>query len=133
MRSIVRSPVARNVLLLGAIGAGSALWGQVGCSSPGATEPGSTEPGAASPAATDNTGSVGMQLTLPGGEQITSVGWTVTGPNGASTVVQTGSVNVAMSTSISFLVGGIPAGSNYTISLSGSSTDGTAVCAGTAT
>src|SRR5271155_1649177 len=130
MRSIVRSPVARNVLLLGAIGAGSALWGQVGCSSPGATEPGSTQPGAAIPAPTDNTGSVGMQLTLPGGEQITSVSWTVTGPNGAPTVVQSGNVPVGSSNTISFLVGGIPVGSNYTISLSGSSTDQAVSCTG---
>jgi phospholipase C len=133
MRSIVRSPVARNVLLLGAIGAGSALWGQVGCSSPGATEPGSTQPGAAIPAPTDNTGSVGMQLTLPGGEQITSVSWTVTGPNGAPTVVQSGNVPVGSSNTISFLVGGIPVGSNYTISLSGSSTDQAVSCVGSAT
>ncbi len=133
MRSIVRTPLARNALLLGAIGAGAAIWGQVGCSSPGASAPGGTLPNApASPSAND-TGSVGMQLTLQGGEQVNTVNWTITGPNGASTVVQTGSVNVAMSASISFLVGGIPAGSNYSIALSGTSMDGTTTCAGSTT
>jgi phospholipase C len=80
----------------------------------------------------DGTGSVGMTLTLPGGEQLSSVTWTVTGPNGASTVVQTGTVNVGNSNTISFLVGGIPSGSNYLISLSGTSTDGTVTCSGSA-
>jgi phospholipase C len=132
MRSILRSTTARNALLLGAMGAGAAFWGQVGCSSPGASEPGSTPPGTTANPPADNTGSVGMQLTLPGGEQVNSINWTVTGPSGASTVVQSGTVLVGSSSSISFLVGGIPAGSNYTISLSGSSTDMTATCAGTA-
>jgi phospholipase C len=81
-------------------------------------------------APTDNVGSVKMDLTLPGGEQVNSVSWVITGPNGASTVVQTGTVNVGSSTTISFQVGGIPVGSNYLITLTGTSTDGTVTCAG---
>ncbi len=126
MRSIVRS--TRNVLLLGAIGAGAAIWGQAGCSSPGADSK-TPEPGLANP---DNTGTVGMQLTLPGGEQINTVNWVITGPGGASTVVQTGSVPLNNSTMISFLVGGIPSGAGYLISVSGVSTDGSVTCAGSA-
>jgi phospholipase C len=61
------------------------------------------------------------------------VGWTITGPNGAATVVQTGTVSVGNSTTVSFLVGGIPPGSNYLITLSGTSTDGTVTCAGSST
>jgi phospholipase C len=132
MRSIPRSPTARNVLLLGAIGAGAIVCTPIGCSSPGATGTGAPEPVTGQPSV-DKVGSVGMQLTLPGGEQINSVNWTVTGPNGASTVVKTGTVSVGSSTAISFLIGGIPAGSNYSIFLTGTSTDGTATCAGTAT
>jgi hypothetical protein len=63
---------------------------------------------------------------------INSISWTITGPNGASTVVQTGTVNVQNSVSISFLTSGIPVGSNYTITLSGTSADGTVTCAGSA-
>ena len=134
MRSIVRSHVARNFLLLGALGAGAAIYGsQAGCSSPGSSGP-APEPNTSTTTPTvDNTGSVGMQLTLPGNEQINSVSWTVTGPNGAPTVVQSNTVNVANSTTISFLIGGIPAGSDYSIFLTGTSTDGTATCAGSAT
>jgi acid phosphatase len=73
-----------------------------------------------------------MQITLPGGSQVNSVNWTITGPNGASTVLQSGMVNVANSNTVSFLVGGIPAGATYLVSLSGTSTDGMVTCGGSA-
>jgi hypothetical protein len=76
---------------------------------------------------------VGARLTLPGGEVINTLTWTITGPNGASTVVQSGTVSVANSLTVSFLVGGIPAGTGYTISVSGTSADGTVTCGGSAT
>jgi hypothetical protein len=117
------------VLLLSAVGASSLAAIEVGCSS--TNRSGSPEPSA--PATAENTGSLGMQLTLPGGQQVNSVSWTITGPNGASTVVQSGTVNLQNSQSISFLVGGIPAGNNYTIVLTGTSTDGTANCIGSVT
>jgi hypothetical protein len=75
-----------------------------------------------------------MQLTLPGGETVNSVNWTVTIPSGdgGTTVVQTGMVNVQNSTTVSFLVGGIPPGNGYTITLNGMSSDGLATCVGSA-
>jgi hypothetical protein len=82
--------------------------------------------------ASDGVGAIGMNLTLPGGQVLNTVSWIITGPNGASTVVQQGSVNVQNSQSISFTVGGIPAGSNYSVSVSGTTTDGTVTCAGAA-
>jgi acid phosphatase len=100
----------------------------VGCSSSGATAPETTLSQQGNP----KDGKVGMTLTLPGGEQINTVNWTITGPNGATTVVQTGSVDVANSTTISFLVAGIPAASNYSISLTGTSVDGSVTCSGSA-
>jgi hypothetical protein len=114
---------------LGAVGAASLAAIEVGCSS--TNGPGS--PGSSEPAPAENTGTLGMQLTLPGGQQVNSVAWTITGPNDASTVVQSGTVNLQNSQSISFLVGGIPAGNNYTIVLTGTSTDGTATCVGSVT
>ncbi len=137
MRSIGRKSIVRSVILLGAVGAATVGGVQVGCSSPGASEPdaGSTpnlsgiEPSSAS---NGGTGTVGLRLTLPGGEQVNSVNWTITGPNGAATVVQTGTVNLQNSQTISFLVGGIPAGNGYSISLSGQSVDGSVTCAGSA-
>jgi hypothetical protein len=109
-------------LLLGAMGATVASL-QMGCSQ---------APGGSGTAQGENVGTVGMRLTLPGGEQIQSIGWTITGPNGASTVIQTGTANVQSSDAISFLVGNIPAGTNFTISLSGTSSDGNVTCTGSA-
>lgn len=138
MRSIARKYLVSGkcliggALVLGAAGAATA----VGCSSSGTPSPvvvtpASTAAARGAPEA-DPTGSVGMQLTLPGGEQVNSVNWVITGPNGASTVVQTGTVNLQNSMTIGFLVGGIPADATYLISLSGTSTDGQATCVGSA-
>ena len=59
--------------------------------------------------------------------------WAITGPNGASTPVQNSVVNVQNSQSISFIVGGIAAGSGYNVTLSSTSPDGTTNCTGSAT
>jgi hypothetical protein len=73
-----------------------------------------------------------MNLTLAGGQNVSSVSWVVTGPNGASTVVQQGTVPVPNSRTISFQVTGLPAGSGYQINLTATSTDGSVTCAGSA-
>ncbi len=135
MRSATRNTFLRYAALLSFVGAGATLAvQQVGCSS-GGTSPAEGAPQstlAQSPGDTnrDEVGSLGMALTLPGGETINSVNWVITGPNGASTVVTQGVVNLQNSLSVSFSVANIPAGSNYTIALSGTSTDGTVTCAG---
>jgi phospholipase C len=123
MKTAFRKSVVHSALLAGAFGAACAALGQVGCSSGASPEP-------LAGSAAD--GSVGVKLTLPGGEQLTSVSWTVTGPNGASTVVQSGTVNVATSLTLSFQVGGIAAGSGYAIALTGVTTDSQVTCAGSA-
>ena len=131
MRLRSRKTVLHRALLIGASGALTITGAQIGCSSPGAG-PSESALGSPSSGSADATGTVGMQLTLPGGEQISTIHWTLTGPNGASTVVQTGSVDVANSLTISFLIGGVPAGSSYSIVLTGTSTDGTVTCTGSA-
>ncbi len=127
MRSIVRKTVLRSAMLLGAVGAAGTAGGQVGCSSSGVSPESVGNPGTAPD---QGTGSIGMQLTLPGGEQLNTVSWTLKGPNGASTVVQSGSVNLTSSASINFLVGGIAAGGGYTVSLTGTTSDGLTTCTG---
>jgi hypothetical protein len=79
----------------------------------------------------DGTGSIGLQLTLPGGGVINTISYTVNGPNGAATIVTTGTVPVANSTSIFFQTpDNIPPGSGYTITLTGSDDAGD-TCLGT--
>jgi len=138
MRSFFTKSLVRSAILVSAIGACAVAAPQVGCSSSEPGMPGSlgqgTEPGA--PATAEGSGTVGMRLTLPGGSQLNTVSWTITGgPTGATTAmpVQSGTVNVANSLSVAFTVGGLPAGSNYVIALSGVSTSGSATCSGSAT
>jgi hypothetical protein len=121
MRAIVRTSPVSISRLLGTLGA-TVIVSQLGC----------LQSHGDSSSVAENSGSVGVKLTLSGGEQIQSVGWTITGPNGAATVVETGTNNVQNSDSVGFLVGGLPAGTNFSILLSGTSTDGTVTCAGSA-
>ena len=60
---------------------------------------------------------------------LTTVNYTITGPNSFS---KTGSINVASSNTVSAIIGGLPAGSGFTITLSGTGTDGTTNCLGSA-
>ena len=76
-------------------------------------------------------GTIGMELSLPGGETITNVSWTI---NQGSTVVLTGTYAVpTAATTISFFIPNVPAGSGYTITLSAASPDGSVTCVGTST
>jgi phospholipase C len=126
---ILRKTLLRNTLVVGAIGAATVAAAQVGCSqAPG----GSSAPAEPISPAHESTGSVAMKLTIPGGAQINTISWTITGPSGASTVVETGTVNVQNSIAINFVVGGIPVGTGYTISLTGVSTNGAVTCLGSA-
>jgi hypothetical protein len=109
--------------------------GVAGCSDPGGQSPAvSANPAnAAEPVNTSNTGAVGLQLTLPGGADIDTVSWTLAGPDGATTVVQSGTVNVSKSGGASFIVPQIAPATGYTIVLSAASEDGGVSCAGSAT
>ena len=79
-------------------------------------------------AETEPFGSIGLALQA-GGVTLSSVSFTIVG-NGFS---KSGSINVANSTLISTVVGGIPAGNGYSIALSASDASNSAVvCAGSA-
>jgi len=113
-----------NAFLLGLAVAAASVAGCSFSSSP------SSHPGTSS-TTEDGTGSIGLQLTLPGGGTISTISYTVNGPNGASTIVTTGTVPVANSTSIFFQTpDNIPPGSGYTITLTGADDAGD-TCLGT--
>ena len=67
---------------------------------------------------------------VQGGVTLTSVGYTISGPN---SFASTGTINVASSATISAVIGGLPAGTGYTITLSATGTDGTTTCGGSGT
>ncbi len=111
---------------------GLAIAAVPGCSADASNASGSTDPGdPSSPNAVQGTGSVGLQLMLPAGQSIEVIDWAITGPNNATTVVRSGAAN-SQSLGVSFQVGGIPVGNGYSIALSGTATDGSVTCTGSA-
>jgi hypothetical protein len=95
----------------------------------GSTQGGSSGTGGTQAPGEGALGKISTQLTLPGGETITSVNWTIS--QGATTVL-TGTYAVpAAATTINFFIPNVPAGSGYTITLSATSPDGAVSCVGT--
>ena len=109
--------------LLAVLSAG-AYAAATGCSgsSPAESSPTSAENG-------DQTGTIGLALQT-GGITINSFSYVIKGPGGYA---KTGTINVSQSTTIAALIGGIPAASGFTITLTGTATDGTTQCLGSAT
>src|SRR5580698_5721870 len=125
-QSILRT----SAIIVGCGVAAASALPQVGCSAGvpgGQSSVGSPASGTASQ---ESVGEVGFKLTLPGGETVNTVSYAITGPNGFT---ESNSVPVQNSTTISFLVGGIPVGNNYSVTISGTSTDGSVTCSGSAT
>ena len=75
-------------------------------------------------------GSIGVALDIAPGVSVNSFSYTLTGPASFS---KTGTVDVSHSATLTFTIGGLPAGTGYTITLSGTSTDTTVACSGAAT
>src|SRR5262249_23237362 len=66
-------------------------------------------------------GTVGVQLQIAPGVTVNTVSWTIS--NAATGFNRSGTVNVQFSNTISFQVGGIPAGDGYVITLTATSVD----------
>jgi|HubBroStandDraft_1064217.scaffolds.fasta_scaffold01725_3 hypothetical protein len=114
-----------------AVVAVSIALGGCGSGTEGSSEHGGTvtltRPGAVG----SDTGSIGFQLSLPSGQEIPVLSWAVSGPNGLSTVVQNGTLT-AQSAGVTFLIGNLPVASGYEIALSGTASDGSVICSGSA-
>jgi hypothetical protein len=76
------------------------------------------------------TGEVGLALQLPGGTTVLSASYSITGPKG---FIRTGTIDVSASTKLTVLIGGIPAGKGYQITLTATTTDVSTSCTGSAT
>jgi hypothetical protein len=77
----------------------------------------------------DSTGEIGLALQLPGGTTIQTASFSIAGPRGFS---RTGNIDVSASTKLTALIGGIPAGTGYQITLTATTTDGSTSCTGSA-
>ena len=77
----------------------------------------------------DSAGSIGLSLQLSSGATIDSASYTIVGPNGFT---KTGAIDVSTSSTLTATIGGLPAGTGYSITLSATSTDGNTSCVGSA-
>ncbi|HVT09193.1 MAG TPA: PKD domain-containing protein [Polyangia bacterium] len=78
----------------------------------------------------DGTGSATIAFQVAGGLTINTLTYSLTGPGGFS---KTGSIDVSRSTTISTVIGGLPAGNGYMLTLNGTTTDGVSTCLGSGT
>ena len=76
-------------------------------------------------AANEDAGAVELALMAAPGVTVSSFAYSITGPNNYS-----GSINVAGSSTVSATIGGIVAGTGYSITLTGTSVDGQTTCRG---
>jgi hypothetical protein len=88
------------------------------------------ESGSPSSANEESAGSVGLALQLASGTTINSASYTITGPNGFT---KTGSINLTAATKLSATIGGLPAGTGYSITVTATATDEATTCGGSAT
>jgi hypothetical protein len=72
----------------------------------------------------ENQGSIGLKLTLSGGEHISQVTYTLA--NAAHTIP--GTYNIGATTNLSFVIGSVPAGSGYGLSLTATTDDNSVTC-----
>src|SRR3954471_2269886 len=77
----------------------------------------------------DTTGTLSVGLQLAGGSSINSASYTITGPNGFT---RTGAIDVSASTKLTAVIGGLPAGTGYQISIAATTTNGATTCGGSA-
>jgi phospholipase C len=114
-----------TMAITGALGLGVAMAGGfVGCSNSG-----NGNGNGAGVTAQDDGGTIQLALTA-GGSTFNSFTYTINGP---ASFTKSGTINVASSTSLTATIGGIPAGSGFTITLMGTSVDGATSCMGSAT
>jgi hypothetical protein len=111
----------RNAVILGFATAAMSV---VACSSSHPT--GGTEGTSQTVAPGEGSGNVGFQFTIPGGEHITTLSYTLT--NGTHTY--SGSVPVGSSSVVSFVISAVAAGTGYTLTISGTTDDGLVSCSG---
>src|SRR5262245_13038378 len=82
---------------------------------------GEDKSGAPAPGSEASAGSVDLALQLPDGDIINSASYTITGPNGFA---KTGTINLSQSNTLTAVIGGLPVGTGYSITISATSTSG---------
>ncbi len=79
--------------------------------------------------ASGSVGSLGLQLRAASGATLSSFNYVITGPGGFS---RPGTVGIDGSSKLSTLIGGLPVGSGFVVSLTAVATDDSLSCTGSA-
>ena len=77
---------------------------------------------------TENAGEIGLNLSVAG-VSLNSANYVIIGP---AAYTKSGAINLANSTTLSAVIGGIPVGNGYSITISATASDGSTSCAGSA-
>src|ERR1700753_3630326 len=90
----------------------AAAWALAGCGSSDGTAPQTTNP--------ETAGEIGLSLNVGDGVVLDTQSYAIIGPNGFS---KSGTIDLSSATKYAATLGGIPAGSGFSITLSGASRD----------
>ena len=85
--------------------------------------------GTPAPESNESSGTADFALQLAGGQTVNSASYTIVGPNGFT---KAGTIDLSSATKLSATIGGLPAGSGYSINLTANTTDGSLTCGGSA-
>ena len=123
---MVRDTIRRSVRVVALVlGLGWVL-PMAGCTS---LEPFTAAQGDRRDVGLEHTGSIGLELDVASGITLHSVVYAISG-NG---FVKDGDIDVSQSSALTAVIGGIPAGDGFVITITAISIDGTATCVGSAT
>jgi len=78
----------------------------------------------------ESSGEINLALQLANGSTLNSATYTIVGPNNFT---KSGSIDLTAATKLSATIGGLPAGTGYTITINATTTDASATCGGSAT
>ncbi len=101
---------------------GTTAFSAIGCS-PRATGPTAVQ-------SNQTSGNAAIALQLAGGLTVNTVTYSITGPASFS---QSGTIDVSRSSTASVLIGGLPVGTGYSVTLNATATDGHSTCLGSGT
>lgn len=90
---------------------------------------GGDEANAPSPESRSSTGSIDLDLQLASGATINTASYSITGPNGFT---KSASLDLSASSTLSAVIGGLPPGTGFQITITATSTDGATSCSGSA-
>lgn len=105
-------------------------WGIIGSLASSALSAGCSDAGTTPGGEVAGAGQLQVALRLANGTNLSTASFAITGPGGFA---KSGNINVVSSSVISTTIGAIPGGNGYSVTISGTTADGSTSCGGSAT